>query len=316
MKVDNVTVAKIFNQVADLLEIEGANPFRVRAYRNAAQFISGLSKNVADLVAEGEDLTQLPHIGEDLAGKIQTIVKTGKLPALKEIEKRVPPVLSHLLQLEGLGPKRVQMLYQKLHVRNVTDLKQAIHAGKVRKIKGFGEKMEEKIKESIQRGKHSAQRYQLAAARIIAMPLLAYLKNAPGIVRLEIAGSYRRQEKTVGDLDIVASAKSGVNVICYFVRYPEISDIISQGTTRATVRLKSGIQVDLRVVLPASFGAALLYFTGSKAHSIALRKIALAKKLKLNEYGLFRGKTCIASKTEQAIYEKLGLQYRSPELRS
>jgi DNA polymerase (family X) len=315
MKVYNQEIAKVFNKLADLLEIEGANPFRVRAYRNAALVISNMSTNLADLVASGADLTELPSIGEDLAQKIKTIVKTGKLPALKEVEKRVPAVLSQLLELQGLGPKRVRILHQKFKIRNVNDLKRAITTGKLQSIKGFGDKIAQTILNSIQHVKEYQQRTRWIEANVIVGPLIAYLKKAPNLSKVEVAGSYRRHKDTVGDLDILAVSKTGKKIIDYFIKYDEVTQVMSQGTTRATVRLRSGIQVDLRVVPAESYGSALLYFTGSKPHNIVLRKMALAKLLKINEYGLFKGKKYIAGKTETEMYQKIGLPYIEPELR-
>ena len=315
MKIYNAEIAGLFTKLADLLEIEGANPFRVRAYRTAALMIDNLSPNLADMVEQGADLTELPSIGEDLARKIKTIVKTGKLPDLKRIEKRVPAVLSQLLGIQGLGPKRVKTLYKQLKIRNVDDLKRAITSGKLQSIKGFGAKIAHTILNSIQHVKEYHQRHKLIDAMQVATPLLVYLRKAPHISKVEIAGSYRRHRETVADLDVLAIARNGKAIIDHFIHYGEVIEIVSQGTTRATVRLHSGIQVDLRVVPAASYGSALLYLTGSKSHNISLRKIALEKKLKINEYGLFRGKTSIAGKSEAEMYKQIGLRYIEPELR-
>ncbi len=315
MKIYNADIAKQFNKLADLLEIEGQNPFRIRAYRNAARIISGLSENLYDLVAQKKDLTELPYIGKDLAEKIKQIVETGELPALKEVEKQTPAILSQMMDLEGLGPKRVKLLYDKLHIKNFNDLKKAIEQNKLLTIPGFGEKIIQKINQSIQYSGEYAHRFYLIEAIPIAEQFLKYLQKIKNIKQVEIAGSYRRKKDTVGDLDILITAKSGVDIIKHFVDYDEVKDILAQGTTRASVRLNSGMQVDLRVVPEISYGAALLYFTGSKAHNIVLRKMAIQQGLKINEYGLFKGEKRVAGKTEQEMYKKIGLTYIEPELR-
>lgn len=315
MTIHNVEIAAMFNQLADLLEIEGANPFRVRAYRNAAIIIGGLSRNVADLIKHGDSLTILPGIGKDLAEKIKIIVATGEFPLLKEVAARVPAVLSELLKIEGLGPKRVKALYQELGVRSVSDLQHAIELKKLRELVGFGEKTESKILAGLQHIQEYSQRIKLADAAHIVDGIIAYLKKAKGIKQVECAGSYRRRKETVGDLDFIVIADDGEKIIQHFVAFEEVSEVISQGATRSTVRLHSGIQVDLRVLGAESYGAALLYFTGSKAHNIAIRKIAVRKKYKLNEYGIFKGDKQVAGNSEKDIYQKIGLAYIEPEMR-
>lgn len=315
MAVSNVEIAGLFNRLADLLEIDGANPFRVRAYRNAAQTLRAQSRSVADMVAGGEDLDELPGIGEDIAGKIEVIVTTGRLPLLEEVETRVPDELSDIMKIEGLGPKRVKVLYRELGVRSFEDLKRAARTGRIHDVPGFGRKTEETILRRVEAWSGQAKRMLLAEAEGIAEPLLKYLKSSKGVKRLIVAGSYRRRKETVGDLDILATARKDSNVIQRFVRYDDVDEIVSRGTTRSTVHLKSGIQVDLRVVPEVSYGAALHYFTGSKSHNIALRTIAQKQKLKINEYGVFRGDKRIAGRTEEEIYEYFGLAYIPPELR-
>lgn len=315
MTIHNKEVAEQFNKVADLLEIEGANAFRIRAYRNAARVISGLSKNLLDLQQQGYELTELPGIGKDLAQKIQTILKTGSLPLLKEIEARTPPILSKLMKVEGLGPKRVQILYKKLGIRSQENLKQALAQGKIRKLKGFGEKTETRIRTGLQHQQEYARRFILAEAQPITEALLTYLKKCKAIKKLACAGSYRRRKETVGDLDFLVITDDNTKVMKHFFAYEDITQVISQGNSKSTVHLHSGIQVDLRVLPPESYGAALLYFTGSREHNIHLRQIAVQKKLKLNEYGIYKGKKLLASRTEEAVYKTLGLPYIEPELR-
>ncbi|HLB42832.1 MAG TPA: DNA polymerase/3'-5' exonuclease PolX [Gammaproteobacteria bacterium] len=315
MTVHNADIATAFYKLANLLDIEGANPFRVRAYRNAARLIESLTRNVADLIAQGEDIKELPGIGKDLAEKITTLVKTGKFPLLKEVEARIPPVLSELLKIEGLGPKRVQLLYRKLRIKSINDLKVAIDKGQVRQLTGFGEKTEQKILQGILHREQYIKRTKLADTFSLVDSLIRYLKKIKGVEQIECAGSFRRRKETVGDLDMLVAAKNGKDVIDHFIQYDETSEIISQGATRSTIRLHSGIQVDLRVVSKKSYGAALLYFTGSKDHSIALRKLALEKKFKMNEYGIYKRNKQLAGKTEEDMYHQLGLSYIEPELR-
>lgn len=314
MAIHNMEVAEKFNKLANLLEIKGDNPFRIRAYRNAARIIAGLSKNVSDMIAEGEDLTEFPGIGDDLAEKIRIIVTTGELPILKSYEARLPPILNELMAIEGLGPRRVKIIYTKLRIRTADDLKAAIAKGKLRKIRGFGEKIEQQILQGLARQPFYT-RLKLADIYSIAQSLLNYLKPIKAIHSAEYAGSFRRKKETIGDLDLLITAKNSSEIVERFIHYDEVAAIISQGSTRAAVRLHSGLRVDLRVVPKESYGAALLYFTGSKEHNIAIRRMAVKKKLKINEYGVFKGKKCIASKTEADVYEQVGLTYIEPELR-
>ena len=315
MAIHNSEIAGMFNRLADLLEIEGANPFRVRAYRNAARTVGGYSRNMADMVKEGKDLSELPEIGKDLARKIQTLVETGKLPLLREVEARTPAALSDLMKIEGLGPKRVKILYKELDIHSIEDLKRAARNGRIRELEGFGEKTEELIKQRIERYSGAEQRIKLIIAQDIATPLLEYLKNSKGVKQITIAGSYRRRKETVGDLDILVSARQDSTVTDRFVDYDEVEEVIAHGKTRSTVRLRSGMQVDLRVVPQVSYGAALHYFTGSKAHNIAVRKLGVKKGYKINEYGVFKNDTRIAGKTEEEVYKAVDLPYIEPELR-
>ena len=315
MKMHNNDVAELFDRLADLLEIEGANPFRVRAYRNAARLIRSLPRDVADMVAAGEDLTRLPGIGEDLAGKIKTIVETGTLPLLEEEARKVPPELAELLEIEGLGPKRVKVLHEVLGVRSLEDLERAVNAGKVRELPGFGEKTERAILEGIQRLRAQYGRMLLATAEPVAEALREHLAATSGVERVEIAGSYRRRKETVGDLDILAIATPDSPVMDRFTTFEAVARVQSKGTTRSTVHLRSGLQVDLRVVAPQSYGAALQYFTGSKAHNIAVRRLAVKRGLKINEYGIFRGSRRIGGAEEEAVYASVDLPWIPPELR-
>ncbi len=323
MPVYNSDIVEIFNKVADLLEIEGANPYRVRAYRSAARTISTLSRDVSEMVMEGEDLTELSGIGEDLAGKIQEIVETGDLKQLEEIEQRTPPELAKMLDVAGLGPKRVQTIYEELGVTTMDELREAAAQGHIRDLHGLGQKTEQKILEDLERRSAVSEvartRRDVAEERVA--PLLNYLRAIDSVERVEAAGSYRRKKETVGDLDMLAISEEGEEVISQFVDYEDVEEIISQGETRSTVVFRSGLHVDLRVVEAGSYGAALLYFTGSKQHNITLRNMAIDKDLKINEYGVWdttaerREQERIAGETEEEIYDIFDLPWIPPELR-
>jgi len=318
MPVHNSDVADIFNKVADLLDIKGGNPFRIRAYRNAARAVNALSRNVSDMVAKKEDLSALQGIGKDLAQKIAGIVQTGKLPLLDELEKKVPIELA-MIKIQGLGPKKIKRISQEMGIRSVEDLKEAAESGKIRDLPGFAKKTEQAIIEEIdrmeRRNKAGKERLKLAVAAQIAGPLLEYLQGINSVKDIAIAGSYRRRRETVGDLDILVTCKKDSDIMDRFVGYEDVEKVLAKGKTRSSVILRQGLQVDLRVVPQVSYGAALLYFTGSKEHNIAVRKIAQKKGLKINEYGVFKEDKRIAGKTEKQVYQEVELSYIQPELR-
>jgi DNA polymerase (family 10) len=315
MPVQNSEIAKVFEEMADLLAIENANQFRVRAYREAARTIASLPKSAADMVERGEDLTTLPGIGDDLASKITEIVRTGTLSKLAEVEERTPPQLVRMLRISGLGPKRVATLNAKLGIQSVGDLERAAREGRIRQLQGFGPRTEQKILEDIERSKGAEERTLLMVAEQAAQPLISYLRQTEGVQNAVVAGSYRRRKETVGDLDILVTGSSAGLVMERFVHYEDVDRVVSQGDTRSTVILRSGLQVDLRAVADESYGAALLYFTGSKAHGIALRNMALHRGLKINEYGMFRDEKRVGGETEEQMYGLLQLPYIPPELR-
>ena len=315
MPVQNSDVRDIFNKMADLLDIEGANPFRVRAYRNAARTVSGLTRNVSDMIIENEDLTTLAGIGKDLAEKIREIVETGTLSQMEAVEKRIPSGLNKLLKLETLGPKRVKILNSKLGITNLQELKVAAEQGKIRELEGFGTKTEKSILESLQYVKDKEKRIKLLEAQQQAEPLIAYLKQTGEIKNIIVAGSFRRRKETVGDLDILVTCKNGPAVMKRFAAYEDIRKVVTRGKSRSTVVLRSGLQVDLYVLAQVYYGAALHYFTGSKSHNIAVRKLGIQKGLKINEYGVFKDNERIAGKTEKEVYGTVGLPFIEPELR-
>jgi DNA polymerase (family 10) len=316
MPIHNSDIADMFNETADLLEIQGNNPFRIRAYRSAARTIQSLPKSVADLISENADLTRFQGIGKDLAGKIREIAETGSFKALVELKKQVPEELEQLMSISGLGAKRVAKIYHGLKITTLEQLKEAIKSGKIFRLEGFGEKTAQNILEEISRlEQEQTKRLKLPAAEEIAEPLLMYLKKAKGVKDVCIAGSFRRRKETVNDLDILVTCQAGSNIMDYFTSYEDVQKVVSKGKTRSTVLLRSSFQVDVRVVPQKSFGAAIVYFTGSKEHNIAIRKLAIQKKLKLNEYGIFKGDKQVAGKTESEVYKKLNLAYIEPELR-
>lgn len=315
MPVHNNDITAVFEEIADLLEIEQANPFRIRAYRNAARTVQGLGEEVRDLIQEGFDLDQLPGIGEALAEKIVEIVRTGKCQALEKLRQEGGKGLVELLHIPGLGPKRVAILYHELDVQTPQQLLRAIKDGRLRQLRGFGEKTEQNILDMLQVHAQQERRFKLAVAAQYAQSLVDYLREANEIEEIVIAGSYRRCKETVGDLDILVTTTQPKPVVEHFTRYDEVKEVLSQGATRSTIILRNGLQVDLRVVKPESFGAALHYFTGSKQHNIAIRRRGQQRGLKINEYGVFKGELSIAGKTEESVYKAVGLPYIPPELR-
>jgi DNA polymerase (family 10) len=315
MPVVNATIAAIFDEIADLLDIQGANPFRVRAYRNAARTIGALATDIKSISSDRKALKELPGIGDDLAAKIREIVESGKCEFLERLRKQVPPAVAELLRVPGLGPKRVRMLYQELEVQTLDQLLRAARDGRIRELRGFGPKIESSIVEAVQAHLGQSRRFKLVVAAQYAEPLIAHLKSARDVREVVVAGSFRRMRETVGDLDILVTARASAPVMDRFTGYEEVGEVLSRGDTRSTVVLRCGLQVDLRVVAGESYGAALHYFTGSKAHNIAIRKLAQAKGLKVNEYGVFRGSRRVAGETEESVYRAVGLPYIPPELR-
>ena len=315
MPVHNADIAAVFEEIAELLEIQSANPFRVRAYRNAARTVGEFGQDLAALVRNGEKLPKIAGIGDDLARKIHEIAETGKCTLLERLHKELPAAVTELLKIPGLGPKRVRALYDELHIQDIAALETAAKEGQIRALPGFGEKTEQRILQALRTHAGQEQRFKRPLAAQYAEALAAELRRVKGVKRVEIAGSYRRCQETVGDIDILATAPSSDAVMRRFTGYDEVHQVVAQGDTRSTVVLRSGLQVDLRVVKASSYGAALTYFTGSKSHNIALRRRAQRKGLKLNEYGVFRGKRRIAGDTEESVFAALGLPWIPPELR-
>ncbi len=310
----NEEIAKVLDEIGDMLEIAGENFFRVRAYHNAARAIRDQPVPVGELTPEQID--EIPGIGADLAEKITTLAKTGDLPLHRQLSAKFPREVLELCNIPGLGPKRVRVLADILDVHGRDDLERAVRSGRLRTIRGFGAKSEEKILEALTRmGGEAGKRILFSEASAIASRLLAHLRKCRAISDIEVAGSFRRRRETIGDLDVIASASDYAPCMKQLKSFPEVDRVLGSGETKTTVVLKNGLQVDLRVVQPRSYGAALLYFTGSKAHNIHLRKLAQAAGLLLNEYGLFRDEKMVAGRTEEEVYKALKLPWIAPELR-
>ncbi len=311
---DTARVAQVLEEMGTLLELRGENPFRCRAYVNAAQALRGLPDDLHESIASGT-LAKVPGIGEAIHQKIVQLVTTGSLPAYEELKAATPPSLLALLRVPGLGPKKIKQLHEALSVNSLADLRAAAEGGKIAPLKGFGVKTEAKIKEGIAFVERVGDRILQSTARRLAMPILEAVRSHPGVLRAEACGSLRRRADTVGDLDIVfASAEPGP-VLADFARRPEIEEVLGLGETKASVRLGGGVQCDLRGVSDVQFPFALNYFTGSKAHNIALRRRAIQRGLKLSEYGLEGPKGNVVCHDEAAIYRALDLPYIPPELR-
>ena len=310
---DNRAIARVLLEIADLLELKGENPFKIRAYRNGADVVAHAAEAAAGLDEAG--LRGWPGIGKDLAVRIRDIASTGTCEIRQELLKVFPETLLEVLRLQGVGPKTVALLYHELHIKSLDDLSQAARAGRIRGVRGMGAKKEELILKAIEERQRHAGRHLLARATDIADALVAYLSTHAPAATIVTVGSVRRGSETSGDLDLLATG-AGPELAAAFVAYPTVERVLGHGPTKASVLLRGGYQADLRIVLPGQRGAALQYFTGSKAHNIALRDRALERGWKLNEYGLFdAGEQAIAGDTEDGIYEALGLAWIPPELR-
>ncbi len=334
---ENIEIIRILGEVADLLEIQGANPFRVRAYRTAVRTVEDHAEPFERLVAEEVSLTKLPGIGKEMASHIKELVQTGKLGLLDGLRRQVPRSLVELKRLPGVGPKKVRRLWKELQIDTVDKLEKAIQEGRVAALSGFGEKSEQKILHGIREYRRHIGRFKLSDADQYVTPLLEYMAEAPGIERLQIAGSYRRRKETIRDIDLLAVAENPEPVMRRFTHYPKVEKVILVGDTRGTVLLDFGLQVDLRIVPPESHGAALVYFTGSKEHNIKLRQRALERDLRVSEYGVFqvreeeKGKKdveqgiaarrdpwegqLVAGQEEKEVYAAVDLPWIPPELR-
>jgi len=312
--VKNHELAQVFDQIADLMEITGEDPFRVNSYRKVARVLEDLPEDVEQIAAEGK-LTALPGIGKGSAERIEQYLKTGKIHVHEELLAKVPASLLQLLRIPGMGPKTVAMVFRQLKVTDLAGLTKVIDEGLLQDMPGMGKKKVEAIKQGIEFLERSAARTPLGIALPLAEELVEDLRTIKGVRRVQPAGSLRRWAETIGDIDILVQADDGGSVIRQFVEMPQVKEVLSAGQTKGSIRTTEDIQVDVRVVPAESFGAALQYFTGSQAHNVRLREIAVKQKLKLNEYGLFKKDKQLAGSREEEIYDKLGLPYIVPELR-
>lgn len=311
----NAEIARSLERIATLLEIDGANPFRVRAYREGARVIESLGESAASLAGEPGGLEALKGIGKDLAARIRDLTSTGRTDMLEELRARIPDEVAGFTELQGLGPKRVKTLFETLGIRDRAALEKAAQAGELRGLPGFGEKVEQNVLKALATASQTSGRMLLAHAWPLAHAIAERVRAIQGVKAVELAGSFRRRRDTIGDVDVLVTGGDPEAVMQAFVSHDSVADVLGRGETKSSVRLQAGLQVDLRLVPEASAGAALLYFTGSKAHNIELRRIAQDKGLSLNEYGLTKGERVLASRTEEEVYRALGLEWIPPELR-
>lgn len=326
---ENLDVSRVLTTLADLLEIQGANPFRIRAYRNAVNTVNSLSRPLAAMVEAGEDLTKLPGVGKTVAHHIIEFLKTGRITRLEEVSAEIPVTLVELVRLDGVGPKKAKKLFEQLGVKTVDDLAEQLDAGTVRELDGFGRKSAEKIKRSIEDHRKHSGRFQIHEVEKLIAGVLEHMAHAPGVDKIELAGSLRRRKETIGDVDILARHEGdGTPVVDHFVGFDGAARVLGAGPTKGSIVLHSGLQVDLRVIPGRSFGAALQYFSGSKEHNVAVRTLAVRKGFRVNEWGVFRlpedvdpatvGKEDgerLAGDTEEGVYEVLGMSWVPPALR-
>lgn len=312
----NSEIARQFEELADLLEIQGANPFRLRAYRNAARTISGLPDSIQDIVeSDPRELQDLPGIGKDLAEKIVVIVETSTLPQLEELKEQIPADVVRMLDIPGIGPKKVAFLFSELSIQSLDDLKAAAENGVIAEQKGFGKKTEQIILEGLEHLSQAGNRVRLAEAKAQSDAIIHDLSELDSVQQISEAGSCRRRKESVGDLDILVTSSQPAEVMDALADHELVNKVLARGDTKQRVRLNSGLELDLRVVPQESYGAALLYFTGSKEHNIVLRRRSQDRGLKLNEYGLFREDELISGKTEEEVYKTLDLPWIPPEIR-
>ena len=315
---DNAKIADVLEEMATRLEFRGENPFRVRAYQNGARAIRDLDESVASILKDdSRDLASVPGIGDTLAEKCQTLVETGTLPQLESLREQVPELLIEIARIPGVGAKKASTLHEALELKSLEDLRHACQQGRVAKLKGFGAKTEASILEGLSIAVQAAERFYWSAGHRVAESIAEHMRACDAVEQMSWAGSYRRGRETVGDLDLLAVATDRAAAMDHFEAYPERTQTIGRGETKLSMRVGKAFQVDLRVVAEEEFGAALQYFTGSKAHNVHLRRLAKEKGLKVNEYGVFRESddSRIAGETEQDVYAALGLPWIPPELR-
>ena len=313
----NLELAQIFYRMAEFLEMK-EDGFRARAYARVARVLDSLEKDAAEIYRRGgiKALKEIPSVGEGIAEKIEEYLRTGKIKEYQKLKKASPVDVEALTNVEGIGPKKIKALYQELGVRNIGDLEKAAKGGKIALLEGFGAKSEKNILQAIAFAKADKGRFTLGGILPTVREIVGELKKLPEVGQISVAGSVRRMKETIGDVDILVTSSKPDKVMDYFVSLPGIVKVWAKGPTKSSVRFKSGFDCDLRVVKKVSYGAALQYFTGNKEHNILLRRLAIKKRLKLNEYGVYQGKAKIAGRTEKEVYQAIGLPYIEPELRT
>lgn len=316
MEISNQKIAEVLLEIGEYLEMDGV-AFKPRAYEKAAEAIQSLAEPVSEIYKKGglKEIEQIPGVGRSIGEKIEEFILRGKIKEHEALKKKIPVDLAGLSAIEGLGPKSIKKLYEKLKIKNLAELEKAARAGKIRGLPGFGEKAEAKLLKGIEFQKKSGGRLSIGIVLPLAKIIEKRLSALPGVEKCVIAGSLRRRKETIGDIDILVVAKKAEAVMEKFVSMPEVARVLAKGPTKSSVTLDAGLDCDLRVVESASYGAALCYFTGSKDHNVTLRQLAVDKGLKLNEYGLWKGEKRVAGKTEEEIYKALGLEYIPPEMR-
>ncbi len=312
----NFEISKVLREIAYFLDMEDV-PFKPRAYEKAASSVEALGEDISEIYKRGgvKALMEIPGVGEAIAKKTEEIILTGKSSYHEKLNKKIPVDLGSLMAIEGVGPKTVKEFYRRLGVRNVNDLEKAARAGKIAGLSGFGKKKEENILRGLEFFKKSRGRFPLGEVLPMVEDIESRLRSLSGVRKAQVAGSVRRWKETVGDADFLTVSDSPAQVMDFFVAMPEVAGVYSKGRTRSSVKLRNGMDADLRVIPEKSYGAALQYFTGNVQHNVELRKVAIKKGWKLNEYGIFRGTEQIAGETEEEVYAKLGLQWVPPELR-
>jgi len=311
---ETARIAQIIDEMGTLLEIQGENPFRCRAYHSAAQALSNLAGDLGEMIADGS-LKKVPGIGETMHAKIVQLATTGQLPAYDELRQATGPGLVALLRIPGLGPKKIKALHDTLRIESLADLQAACASGQIAALKGFGERTQAKILEGIAFVEKSGERILQSTALRLVEPVLGAIRARPEVIRADVCGSLRRRAETIGDLDILVSSKNAASVLAALVKLPQVATVLAHGPTKASVRLAEGVQCDVRAVDDTQYPFALHYFTGSKAHNIAVRKRALARGYSLNEYALSGAEGPVPCGTEADLFRALGLSEIPPELR-
>lgn len=310
----NKELADLFNKMADILEFKGENPFKISAYRKASRILGDLTQDIEEIAKKGE-LKKIPGIGEGMAQKVEEYLKTGRIAKFEEVRRGVSDELIAMMEISGMGPKTLSLIYKERGIKNLSELEKALEEGSLIDLPGMGEKKAENIKRGIELLKQSKGRMNLGMAFPVAKRIVEALRKETGSEKIEWAGSLRRMKENIGDIDILATGPKHEKIIEAFTHLPEVKQILASGETKASVIVEGGLQIDLRVVDEDSYGAALQYFTGSKAHNIHLRGIAKGKGIKINEYGVFKGDKKIGGREEEDVYKALGMMWIEPELR-